>query len=324
MAMAVAMLVRSLDQGQNEATVQFDTTRRMRSMFANLWHASTKASLTSIAVKGQVKVIQSEAPTNGDWYGKFMKGVHKRVGDKSNPDRAISVEVMLELHKRLRRQLTDALASGDKDLVKDAIMMGAFTTFGFCGGLRGEEIVLADLEGINRYWEEAECHSTPHVPLALRGRFKGEIGEQWHYMPLALRTASGIEVKFWTNALRSWYGCQGITNGPCFRDDKGRRVKASSFGRSFIDHLLDIQKDRPDLIPASVDVSEEYGTSRSLRRGSDSQALNQGVPEGDIIRNNRWRGVEAAKGKRVSLSMINHYADVKLIVKRLLKYSTML
>jgi hypothetical protein len=73
-----------------------------------------------------------------------------------------------------------------------------------------------------------------------------------------------------------------------------------------------------------VRVSEEYGTSRSLRRGSNSQAMNQDVPEADVERNNRWRGTERAKGRKVARRMLNHYADVRLIIKRLLKYSAML
>lgn len=324
MAMAVALLVRSLDPGHNETTVQFDTTRKMRSMFGSMWHASKEASSSSVAVQGQTKLTQSDSPTNGEWFSKFMKGFHKRVGDKSNPDRAISIEVMLELHRRLKIELSEALEAKDAEGIRDAIMLGAFTTFGYCGGLRGEEIMIADLGGMNQHWKEARSHSTPHVPLALRGRFKGETGEQWHYMPLADRTASGLDILYWASALRDYYGCQGVVTGPAFRDALGRRVKASHFSKLLIGHLESIQVDRPDLIPPSVKVSEEYGTSRSLRRGSTSQAMNQDVPEADVERNNRWRGTERSKGRKVARRMLNHYADVRLIIKRLLKYSAML
>ena len=43
----------------------------------------------------------------------------------------------------------------------------------------------------------------------------------------------------------------------------------------------------PRLITSSIDVQEEYGLSRSFRRGSNSKALNRGVSEVTIDRNNR-------------------------------------
>jgi len=36
------------------------------------------------------------------------------------------------------------------------------------------------------------------------------------------------------------------------------------------------------------DISEEYGVSRSFRRGATSEAVNVGVPPDVIDANNRW------------------------------------
>ena len=46
--------------------------------------------------------------------------------------------------------------------------------------------------------------------------------------------------------------------------------------------LADIPTEEADLIGASIDVFDDYRVSRSFRRGSDSQIIDQGVPERDI------------------------------------------
>ena len=52
-----------------------------------------------------------------------------------------------------------------------------------------------------------------------------------------------------------------------------------------------------------VNVSEEYGVSRSFRRGATAEARNRKVAENEIDAVNRWRNVENAKGRRPRLKM---------------------
>ena len=54
-----------------------------------------------------------------------------------------------------------------------------------------------------------------------------------------------------------------------------------------MDRIAEVQDKYPSLINSSIDVHEEYGLSRSFRRGSTSEALNRGVTEMMIDRNNR-------------------------------------
>jgi hypothetical protein len=246
------------------------------------------------------------------------------MGDHSIPDRAISIDLILELHRRLKRELEVAVEERDLKTIEEVVMLGAFSTMGYCGGLRGEEIVLGDLGGMNDHWEEAVNDKTPHVPMALLGHFQGETGEQYHFIPLAPVTTLGIEVEYWMSAVRRWYKAKGIVKGPIFRNPKGKRVRAGYWAQSMLARFQMIQLSRPDLIPEIVKVTEEYGMSRFWRRGSNSQSLAQGVSEHAINRNDRWRKKERAKGKTASLAMIEHYADVRLIVKRLLVYSAAL
>jgi hypothetical protein len=78
----------------------------------------------------------------------------------------------------------------------------------------------------------------------------------------------------------------------------------------FIEVLLEIQEERLELIPATIDVTD-HGLSRSWRRSSTSAALARGVHAKDIDFMNRWRTVESACGRRaVFQAMHDHYGDV--------------
>jgi hypothetical protein len=70
-----------------------------------------------------------------------------------------------------------------------------------------------------------------------------------------------------------------------------------------------------------IDVFERYGVSRSFRRGSNTHAINQGVSEADINRNNGWSKLEKAQGRTPILRMQAHYAEVLLLLPTLLRYS---
>jgi hypothetical protein len=101
----------------------------------------------------------------------------------------------------------------------------------------------------------------------------------------------------------------------------GDRAKALDFQVPIFEKLLEIQLDLPELISRDVDVMEEYGLSRSFRRGADTRAMNAGVSDADIDLNCRWRTVENSKGKRPQLRMQHHYAKVKQMLASFLRFS---
>jgi hypothetical protein len=116
------------------------------------------------------------------------------------------------------------------------------------------------------------------------------------------------------------YAIQGIVSGPLFRTRDGQRIKINTLEPLFFDRLEQVQSNRLDLIPDSVEVAKEYGTFRSFRRGSDSVAKNQGLLPDVIDDNNRWRKFERAGASQPSLPMRDHYADVRLLLNQLLRY----
>ena len=88
--------------------------------------------------------------------------------------------------------------------------------------------------------------------------------------------------------------------------------------------LLEETQETTKLISNAVDVREEYGLSRSLRRRSNTHAHNMGVSETRIELNNRWRKFFSAGGKQPTLGIRDSYMEIKQALPALLKYSSAL
>jgi hypothetical protein len=133
-------------------------------------------------------------------------------------------------------------------------------------------------------------------------------------------------MRYWLEALIDVRLREERTRGPAFCDKDGKVSYSGVYETYFHEALTDVQVRRPDLIPETVDVPEDYGVGRSFRRGSDSEAIARGVDSNDIDAMNRWRTVERARGRRpVFSSMREHYADVRITaLDRSLRYSSAL
>ena len=135
------------------------------------------------------------------------------------------------------------------------------------------------------------------------------------------KTALGLEVRKWTEALVSLLKSEGHTGvGPAFCDSEGYLVSSRAMNNEFHNQLDIVRCHSNDLIPDSVNV-ECYNIDRSPRRGSNSRALEEGVKETDVDFINRWRTVERNKGQRPRAKMKEYYLELRLIKKRYLQYS---
>ena len=139
-------------------------------------------------------------------------------------------------------------------------------------------------------------------------------------MPITAKSKSGLNNLRWSKRIVDIRGEEGRSRGWLFQDQEGKKLKAATFEDDFHTVLETIQG-TTTLIDDAVKVREEYGIFRSLRRGATTEAHNQGVAEPVIEMNNRWRKVERAKGKKASLTLSQHYTEVKQAVKLLLKFS---
>jgi uncharacterized protein with von Willebrand factor type A (vWA) domain len=52
--------------------------------------------------------------------------------------------------------------------------------------------------------------------------------------------------------------------------------------------------------------------------------LIQKIPEVVINAQNRWKKIEAAKGRKAHFSMIENYADILLLIPTMVRYSEIL
>ena len=140
---------------------------------------------------------------------------------------------------------------------------------GFSGGLRGEEVVKLDLQAMIENSTDSIYNKIPFVPLPLLGRFKGEIGNRHHIIPIVCESKSGIKNRFWFEKIVQLRIQQGRKNGWLYQTEEGKREKASFVEPAFLDLLQEI-KEETNLIPDKIDVRDKYGIYRSLRRGSNT------------------------------------------------------
>ncbi len=68
-------------------------------------------------------------------------------------------------------------------------------------------------------------------------------------------------------------------------------------------------------------ISERYSTFRSLRRGSDTRALEKKVAKTDTETVNRWSREKSKGGRHKQRDMTQHYADLDMLHGPFLRYT---
>ena len=177
----------------------------------------------------------------------------------------------------------------------------AFVVIGYGASLRGEEVPLASIKGLNEFWKESMSRGL--VMVTLMGKFKGEDNLRWHLVPIVDVTSSGIQVRKWVRRLL-FIRCHvdGVEEGPLFVNEAGKQARLSDYNSGFQMFITQARERHPKVFSSKVEV-EDYNLRRSLRRGSTTQAHNNGVLASTIELNNRWRKKEAAKGAELGLAM---------------------
>ena len=89
MQAAVNLLLRSRSVGINSKTIQYETTRKLRSFLSNFVHSTFQGHGDMFMSEDGNGGIVSRSPTNSPWFKRFMRGLHKRMGDMWIPDRAL-------------------------------------------------------------------------------------------------------------------------------------------------------------------------------------------------------------------------------------------
>jgi len=317
------MLLKSLEPGRYDTYQQFATIRKLRSGYHNVFMSSSEGAMSLRTVGGEKgKHFLNTCPTHSSWFENFALGCLRRMGQEVRQDRAISLPVM---HALMRHFEQDWQATTDPSLQLRIASLAAYSVICFCGSFRGPEGFLVDLFGLRKYLDSPR-HSAelPYVIIPLLGKVKNEHGERYHLTPLCSVTASGLQVELWVRRLVQCHAASQRFHGPAFCTRLGSPGFTRDYELDILDKLHLIQQQHPELIPLDTPVYDEYGISRSFRRGSTSEARSRSVLESDINLANRWRTFDHAQGRRPRLTMADHYSDIRLLIPALLRYSSAL
>jgi hypothetical protein len=337
MCVAFSMLIQSKNPGNHtKLYTQFDTIQKQRSAFSNVYFASAEsAALGTILTSGDQSNGQiTKCPTHSFWFSRWSKGCQTRMGFILKQNKAISIEVMLALIDSFEESIKSARP---RSWQRQKLCMGySYSVISFCASLRGNEGLILDLDTLKSNLENGNYESTdkkakscpPHIIIPLRGRFKGETGERCHLMPLANITKSGINIRGAINVLIAARREMTVKRSNwAFVDDQGEKLKFADMNDIILDQLeiLKMEDSEEKLLGLNnFEIREDFSINRSFRRGSETHALNQKVPEVVINAQNRWKKIEAAKGRKAQFSMIENYSDIALLIPTMVRYSEML
>jgi hypothetical protein len=114
---AVIMAKHSMDPGVTESTVQFETVRKMKSAFVNLYQVSVdNASTAVIGGKEGLKQLVMGVPIYHGWYDRAKTGMHHQIGDKVVQDYGLSRKAVIALQEMMEEEWGTARLEAEKRL----------------------------------------------------------------------------------------------------------------------------------------------------------------------------------------------------------------
>ncbi|KAG7373554.1 hypothetical protein IV203_034278 [Nitzschia inconspicua] len=259
MQCALNILDRSMDAGLYEEKVQYETFRKMRSVATNITQAGVGAMDDVVGAYERSRVWISKVPTHSFWFStRFMVGLHKRHGEIIKQDWPLPIEVLHAVGKLLESQWRRTSDKGERKRCEE---MGVWFTAGFCAALRGEEMLQIELAGTANSLKFMKDEATPHFCLRILGRTKGNqlSGANFDLPCVATTAGTNLRPGRWIERLVKTIHDEG-------------RVQATT-----------------DLIREDLDLRDEAGISRTIRRGATDHAVNMGVADSLIRAMNRWR-----------------------------------
>jgi hypothetical protein len=152
---------------------------------------------------------------------RFIVRYHIRIGDGARPNRAMCIELLLEIQFELEKDLYQfaALAA-----MLTVCLEGVFLIAGLCVGHRGEEFPLMSLDVIRKYYlmEQPPDPQLANVFIGLHGRVKGEaLHEECHLVLITATARSGLQPRLWVGRAIKVYERMGIQSGWMFQHMKG-------------------------------------------------------------------------------------------------------
>ncbi len=223
MAAVLATLVTSLRPGRNLVNIQWDTMRKTRTWIGNAHDAGREYSCKTVVGLDRTKQYVTSSHTFGKWFSHFMRGARLRMGMIQKQNKALSSRLALAVCETVEAKWNKATKAGTKEELEDTV---CFMLVAFTEGLRGEEVPLLSMEGLLTFWEESHAEEDHHIMLTLKGRFKGEVDERWHLVPVSNFTRSGLPLCLWMErALHRRVNLQKRNKGWLFQSRGGVHLK---------------------------------------------------------------------------------------------------
>ena len=290
---------------------QFDTIRHLRSAFGTFDLISSKGATMNLTISGsgsQTREI-NQSPTSLIWFRRFYAGCRSRMGQVYKPNLALPTEIIVKVLELVRRDIRE---TKNLDRKFTLVIFGVYVAVSYVMSLRGSEGLMINLSTINKEWKRyQDC-----VIIALKGKIKGETNERDHIFPCSCITESGINMVLWIESLRLVHRMKNRIGGPA--------TTTSSLDSHLHEYLIRLWEkgaEFPQEIKGEDDISERFSVFHSLRRGSNTRALNANVSQNDIDVINRWKSVESAEGKKPARTMRQHYAETTLLKAPFLRYT---
>lgn len=317
MKAAVAILDRSFDPGTYEDRVQFETFRKLRSSITNITQSGVAGLGDVIGAYERNRTWISRVQTHSVWFAtRFMKGLERRHGQVVKQDWAPPISVIHAIDSVLEVRWNEATCSRTR---KKCAEMGAWFICGFCSGLRGEEMVLIELVGTFNSLRFLEDRDVPHFCFVVTGRTKSNRASGAKFeLPIASVTrGTGLRPGKWIKRLVECIRTEGRKRGRLFQRNLEPPLPVE-FQDDFLSVLEFIQA-TTDLIPQELDVREEAGILRSLRRALTDHSRNIQVPTHLLKAFNRWH--KERKGDKVEHDMVDRYSTLGNLKPLFLEFS---
>jgi hypothetical protein len=319
---AIQMLLNSRRPGRHSKIYcQFETIRKLRTCHSNQVRASPQSNRSSLALgdqKGRYQRFSSD-PCSSFWFHRFADGCRIRMGQVWRPNKALSMELLHKLLEKIETRITESVS--DQDLNR-WIVLSTYVVVSYVVSLRGTEGLLLDLAGLHRHKGKG---GDRYEVIALLGKIKGEHHDNAHLLPCVPITSSGVKVKESLRRLMAFKRQHGFVDGPAISDLQGRVLSTKGIDDSMLEVLEEIFETSRYMFPPDIENKEilrqKYQAFRTLRRTSDTRALEMKVSKNDIDIINRWQDIERAQGNRPSRPMRQHYAQLELLIAPFLRYT---
>lgn len=161
------------------------------------------------------------------------------MGDEVHQDQAITLVVMHKLIKGLEFDFARNTSNEEKEGIAD---QAVFVLAAFLAALREEEVFKLVLSEARNYLPEGRNNRIhPHVVLPLRGRFKEETGENFHFVVVTARSNSRLSIGKWLERESAFRERRGVVQGYCFTNSKGGMVNVKDLEVDILDRIARIQ-----------------------------------------------------------------------------------